>query len=730
SDYAIFWVKVNDDLSTSCRRIYIYYGKSDATTTSNGTNTFLLFDDFDDDSINANKWTVSAGCAESGGTLQVTGSGSWNTRGFYSVSSFDRSGSYGYGIRFRVKVSATGFDGEMGYGPGPINYQDGIYLYFEGTNNFFRVRDGSTLNLSTPYSANTFYTLDVNMRPSTGYRLLVDGIQAEYDSSFADNNHRVSVNIYENAQTAYFDYIFVRKYVDPEPSYGPWGEEEQVDSVSITVNTSGLGTGYYATITYYNASNQLTTRKVSGASGNSSWTGQVRNGTTLTISQIVDGPPNERWKTSGTVQWTITGSATYSVTYVHEMKLSLLLRAGDGTTDISAHIARVNATGPGGNVVFTSGNWTACWVQYGTWTITGIRFLDDAGGYSNVIPASQSKSEGGDWAIITRTYPLSVALQDPNGGATNAPILRVTYPSGSSKEYAVDSNGYKSLGFCPNGSYALEAKWNGLTVNSTNISLSQGTNLQLKCHLYSIPSWDIKMAVDGSVPLSNITFSDTALSFTATSTGTKTGKVYVGAKGKPYAFKIDGSSINEGSGWSYDASSKTVTFTVSFSSRKIELLWYATPPPSGGGGGASIILPTSPTLEQAYQEVLVPVVTVGGRPILGLMICLILALSAILLHRQGHTAAAYSLSALCAFFALNILFIAGVLPMEWLEGNRLFDLLPPQFDLGQLIVLRHLPELSLPQSWLPSQEQAFAIMVLGGILAAAFATLAAKMAWD
>lgn len=46
-NYAVFWVEVADDLSINPATIYVYYGKSDATTTSNGTNTFIAWDDFD-----------------------------------------------------------------------------------------------------------------------------------------------------------------------------------------------------------------------------------------------------------------------------------------------------------------------------------------------------------------------------------------------------------------------------------------------------------------------------------------------------------------------------------------------------------------------------------------------------------------------------------------------------------------------------------------------------------
>jgi hypothetical protein len=39
--YAVFWVRVADDLSTNPATIYIYYGKSDAATTSNAYATFI-----------------------------------------------------------------------------------------------------------------------------------------------------------------------------------------------------------------------------------------------------------------------------------------------------------------------------------------------------------------------------------------------------------------------------------------------------------------------------------------------------------------------------------------------------------------------------------------------------------------------------------------------------------------------------------------------------------------
>jgi hypothetical protein len=49
-----FWVRIPEDLSTASRTIYLYYGNSAATTTSNGAATFAFFDDFD---VDKSKWT-------------------------------------------------------------------------------------------------------------------------------------------------------------------------------------------------------------------------------------------------------------------------------------------------------------------------------------------------------------------------------------------------------------------------------------------------------------------------------------------------------------------------------------------------------------------------------------------------------------------------------------------------------------------------------------------------
>jgi hypothetical protein len=56
----IIWVKV-PEISTSGATLYVYYGNPSATSLSNGSSVFVYFDDFNNASIDTNKWNQSGG---------------------------------------------------------------------------------------------------------------------------------------------------------------------------------------------------------------------------------------------------------------------------------------------------------------------------------------------------------------------------------------------------------------------------------------------------------------------------------------------------------------------------------------------------------------------------------------------------------------------------------------------------------------------------------------------
>ena len=69
---ATVWIEF-DSIGTGATTFYLYYGNADATAVSSGANTFLFFDDFDDNSLDTDKWEVLLNTwAETGGILKGT----------------------------------------------------------------------------------------------------------------------------------------------------------------------------------------------------------------------------------------------------------------------------------------------------------------------------------------------------------------------------------------------------------------------------------------------------------------------------------------------------------------------------------------------------------------------------------------------------------------------------------------------------------------------------------
>jgi hypothetical protein len=240
SSSAIFWVEIADDLSGANSAIYVYYGKSDATTTSNGTNTFLFFDDF---SGTLDKWiTVSGTWAVSGETLTIeppTGQNYWNN---YLVTA-NPVATNATAIRARVKAEQAG---DVAAHPGlcwhansltGINHRnDHVYFrphtygasggwpniqpaYYDGNLNWYDGEFGSY------FSWNTWNTIEVRI-PSSGNVKLYGGDLFWHDWGNQQYSYDHIGCVAHDMGKDYWDYVFVRKYVDPEPLHGDWGTEE------------------------------------------------------------------------------------------------------------------------------------------------------------------------------------------------------------------------------------------------------------------------------------------------------------------------------------------------------------------------------------------------------------------------------------------------------------------------------------------------------------------------
>jgi len=250
SDYAVFWVEVADDLSSSNATIYIYYGKSDATTTSNGDNTFIFFDDFEDGSIDNDKWTVSSGTwVEENGVLKQTNTSETEDHHIYSTI------NVGYDIALHAKcyrnIGTTWHFGTLIRASGDQqNFYLGVYEIGTNTLSLGRKKNGDwsgwldtqsfTVNLDTWYkSIFKAYDTDIEFEDEES------GTTVSYASA---EDLAQKIGLHCRGGETWFDNIFVRKYVDPEPSHGSWGSEETAGGQTYEINVDAVVQSH-ATIT-------------------------------------------------------------------------------------------------------------------------------------------------------------------------------------------------------------------------------------------------------------------------------------------------------------------------------------------------------------------------------------------------------------------------------------------------------------------------------------------------
>ncbi len=227
SDFSIFWVEVTDDFSNSDTTIYIYYGNSSETTTSNGDNTFLFFDDFLGSSLDP-QWD------DTDGTPLVTGG--WIVM-YLGDEIRDSTPSWLYDVRLHTRVVSEATDqsvarwGLSNSATTTTFYNDSCaYENHTGININTVVRNnGSSMGedaVSSGYGAGVPYISQMKWKSGS--------IEFWFDSDTTTQttyvptealNPRMEGNDVDDYVA--FDWIFVAKWVDSEPTHSIWTEEEE-----------------------------------------------------------------------------------------------------------------------------------------------------------------------------------------------------------------------------------------------------------------------------------------------------------------------------------------------------------------------------------------------------------------------------------------------------------------------------------------------------------------------
>ena len=232
-EYAIFWVELPSiPAGAGTVDCYIYYDKSDATTTSNGEATFVFFDDAESGSP-SDKWTWTANLAltydvaekyQGAKSLKtVTNTGGDGANAWYAATGINiadavfeayvKTGWQYHMISGRQSPSAaTGYCGRPNAG---------------GVSQLYKFVDGAATKLDegTAQAYDAWHKWSI-VCYGTSIKFLWNDIELCSTTDPAISSGSIGAKFWFTDKIFYMDVALVRKYVDPEPTWGAWGEEE------------------------------------------------------------------------------------------------------------------------------------------------------------------------------------------------------------------------------------------------------------------------------------------------------------------------------------------------------------------------------------------------------------------------------------------------------------------------------------------------------------------------
>ncbi|MGY5858573.1 MAG: DUF2341 domain-containing protein [Candidatus Thorarchaeota archaeon] len=258
SENATFWVEVYDYLDYD-QEIYVYFGNPDATSTSDGVETFIFFDDFENDDFNRWNTSDSAWSTQS----SVVKHGSYAARGNAQTSNrwtraildslITTSVMFHSWVRvestFNYKYPLIAYEGLFN----PIDDAEG--LAYVG---YVHEDDWATYNGTAQYyemdtvSTNTWYEYEVAVDFTNDlYRPFIDGINKttqELDIENGSSLSQIKTAAMVTCAVAgdhdqWQDDFYIRRYVHSEPAHGAWRILETAFSISSAyINTIEGGT--------------------------------------------------------------------------------------------------------------------------------------------------------------------------------------------------------------------------------------------------------------------------------------------------------------------------------------------------------------------------------------------------------------------------------------------------------------------------------------------------------
>jgi hypothetical protein len=240
-----WWIELDSIASSGDTDFYIYYGKSSDSDGSNGENTFIFFDDFENG--NFNRWT-SVSSDDWSVQSTVKSEGSYAAKGVYGagrILSKDISPGKSILVHQKLRVDSVAW----GFYPDYIvcGAAGTLYALVTFANYFKYYPGGSYTNLptATAYSTSTWYSADVAIdNVNQLFRWWIDGaskgsadLKNAGGTTIGTTDYATCLKCISDANSGgigYIDQLWVRAYAYPEPAWAtPNSEEADSGSSSI-----------------------------------------------------------------------------------------------------------------------------------------------------------------------------------------------------------------------------------------------------------------------------------------------------------------------------------------------------------------------------------------------------------------------------------------------------------------------------------------------------------------
>ncbi len=214
---ALIWTVVPEIPANGEVRLKIYYGNPNAVSRSDGDKVFEFFDDFNGNSLNTSKWTVSIN--NNGGTYEVAGGKLKLIRTKLDYNTWLKVISktqFKMPVIFEAKLMDTSNHGDAGLAMGCYNGSPRVvFRHYYDQLELDYVHDVRTAY--TSYIPAKWYHISMWAVGTTDYAN-VDGVQLKYDKGTELSSCSIMFRVdgYDE-YTGYVDWILVRKYAPKDP---------------------------------------------------------------------------------------------------------------------------------------------------------------------------------------------------------------------------------------------------------------------------------------------------------------------------------------------------------------------------------------------------------------------------------------------------------------------------------------------------------------------------------